>query len=330
MTDSAAPFAAVFVALPTFFKEDGQLDLAAVRHITDYVVTREAQGLAVLFEASEDPLLSDDERRILIDTVADACADRAPMVINVSAPATRPAVDLVKHAESKGATGVVVGPYRLPGLGYRALYRHFDRLAKTSGSMRTYLGLRPESAVDMLAPEELATLGGHENVGGIYAPAASMSALKDWAKRLKSRQGALFTGCSFAFSDPARAGATATICGLSVLGIEKSVALSTAFRAGDVDVIRRLERQLVPAVEVLGPPKTADELGGVKRLAARIAQRPLEGAILPPVTPFAMVKEGLRLQGHPVRSLVRPPYERVGPSQSERLRALMKSAGLLS
>ena len=329
MNASATPFAAAYVALPTFYKEDGQLDLSALKHMVEYVLSREAHGVAVLFEAAEDPLLTDDERRILIDAVAEACGDRAPFIVNVTAAATRPAVDLVRHAEHKGAVGAVVSPYRLPGLGYRALYRHFDRVCNST-EMMVLVGMRPEGAVDMLAPEELATLSDHEQLSGVYAPAASASVLRTWAKRLQKKSGTLFSACSFNFSDRAKAGATASICGLAVLGIEKSVALSTAFKHSEVAVIRRLERQLAPAVEALGPPKSPDELTGVKRLAARIAQRPLEGAALPPVTPFAMVKEGLRLQGHPVRSLVRPPYERVGPGQSERLRSVMKSAGLLS
>ena len=329
MSEPMVPFATAFVALPTFYKEDGQLDLSALKHIIEYVLSRDAGGLAVLFEAGEDPLLSDDERRILIDNVADACGDRAPYVVNVSSAATRPAVDLLRHAENKGAAGTVISPYRLPGLGYRALYRHVDRLTKAA-SKPVYLGLRSEGAADMLAPEEIATLGDHNALRGVYAPAAPLSLLKQWAKRLRSRDGTVFTGCSFNFSDRARAGATASICGLSVLGIEKAVSLSTAFTDNDVRAIRQIERQVAPAVEALGPPPAAADLKGVKRLATRFAQRPLDGALLLPVTPFAMVKEGLRLQGHPVRSLVRPPYERIGPVQSERLRSTMKSAGLLS
>ncbi len=329
MSPPATPFAAVFVALPTFYKEDGQIDFSALKHMVEYVLSRDAHGVAVCFEAAEDPLLSDDERRMLVDAVADTCGDRAPFMVHISSPATRPAVDLARHAEGKGAIGVVVSPYRVPGLGYRALYRHFDRVCK-AGDLRTYLGVRPEGATDMLAPEELATLGNHEQVAGVYAPAASGPVLRSWAKRLKARTGAVFTGCSFDFSDKAKAGATASVCGLAVLGIEKTVALSEAFTNTDVSLIRRLERQLAPATEALGPPKSAEELSGVKRLAARIAQRPLEGADMLPVTPFALVKEGLRLQGHPVRSLVRPPFERVGPAQSERLKSVMKSAGLLS
>ncbi|MEO1336799.1 MAG: hypothetical protein AAFV29_14225, partial [Myxococcota bacterium] len=194
----------------------------------------------------------------------------------------------------------------------------------------TYLGVRPEGAADWLTPEELATLGDHEKLAGTYVPGAPPSIVKQWAKRVKSRSGTVFTACSFEFTQRAKAGSTGSICGLSVLGIEKAVALSKAFVAGDVTSIRRLERQVAPAVETLGPPKTSAELSGVKKLAARIAQRPLEGGELPPITPSGLIKEGLRLQGHPVRSLVRPPYERVGPSQSERLRSIMKSAGLLS
>ena len=329
MSASTPPFAAVYVAVPTFFKEDGQLDLAAVKHIVDYVLSRDAHGIAVLFEAGEDPLLSDDERRILIDTVAEVSQGRAPFIVNVSVAATRPAIDLVRHAETKGAAGAVVSPYRLPALGYRALYRHFDRVANAT-SMATYLGLRPEGAADMLAPEELATLTEHDQLGGVYIPSGSGPVIKHWAKRMKPREGAVFTACSFDFSERAKAGATGSVCGLAVLGIEKAMALSAAFAHGEVQVIKRLERRVAPAVAAMGPPKTPDELSGVKRFAARIAQRPLEGAVLAPTAPFAMIKEGLRLQGHPVRSLVRPPYERIAAAQSERLRAVMKSAGLLS
>ena len=40
-------------------------------------------------------------------------------------------LDLVRYAETKGAQGFVVSPPRVPGLGYRSQYRHFDRIART-------------------------------------------------------------------------------------------------------------------------------------------------------------------------------------------------------
>jgi hypothetical protein len=82
-------------------------------------------------------------------------------------------------------------------------------------------------------------------------------------------------------------------------------------------------------VELLGPPRSLEELDGVKKLTAKLANRALVGA-MPPLVPFAHVKEGLRLQGHKLKNFVRPPYEHVSPEQSEKLKAVMKSSGLLT
>ena len=323
------PFASIFVALPTPFDEQGNVDEPALVHLVDYLGRRDIAGLAVLTEAGEDPMLDADERKSIVERVGKRLGGKRELIVQISAPATRAAVDLARHAEQNGANAIVIAPLRIPGLGYREIYRHVDRVSRAT-TLPTFLSLRSDNAADCLAPEEQATLGQHDRLGGVFLPDAPAEDLRVWAKRLKAREGAVFSACALRFADAARAGATACICGLAMLATDQSARMGDAVQRGDIDTIRRIEKKTKPAVETLGPPRALGEEGGVKRLAAKLAQRPLDGMLMRPTVPFRLIKEGLKHQGHPVKGHVRPPYEDVGHEESERLKLVLKSSGLVS
>lgn len=322
-----APFGTLYVGLVTPMDERGQIDEKALDLLIGYLLQRNIDGIALLTEAGEDPLLSHAEREALIERVGGKLKGNKQLLVTISAPSTRTAVDLARHAESKGATAVMLAPLMTPGLDYRALYRHVDRVARAL-QIPVYLTIRPNNALDGLAPEEIATLAEHERVTGVHLPIGSSGQIRGWARRMKDR-GPVLTGCALAFSGAARAGASGVVCGLSMLATELAVESMSAVKAGEMDRIKKLERQTRPAVDMLGPPRSLEEADGVKKLAARLAKRPLTGA-MPPLVPFGHIKEGLRLQGHKLKSFVRPPYEQVAGDQSDRLKAVLKSSGLLS
>ena len=322
-------FGAHYVALPTPFDESGQIDQAALNHIIDYLLSREIDGIALLTEAAEDPLLTVEERNKLVEHVATRVKGKKALLVSISYPATRPAVDLARLAAGKGVQGVLLAPLKVPGLGYRELYRLVDKLAR-GASLSIHLTVRPHNAVSGLAPEELGTLAKHEAIKGVFLPEGHESQFSTWARRLKSKPGAhIWCGCALDFPSAARAGASAAICGLTMLAVDQSIKLIAAVRNGDLDQIRSIEKRVRPAIETLGPPRSTEHLEGVKKLATKLAKRALSGSGLLPSVPFAMIKAGLKLQGHPVKGIVRPPYEPLSAEQQERLRAVMKSSGLL-
>jgi dihydrodipicolinate synthase/N-acetylneuraminate lyase len=324
----AVPFASLYVALPTPMDERGQIDEPNLDLIVDYLMQRSIDGLALLTEAAEDALLTFDEKKKLVERIASRVKGKKPMLVSISDASTRAAVDLARIAEKKGAAALLMSPLKVPGLDYRALYRHFDRVARAV-ACPLFVTIRPENAIEALAPEELQTFGEHARLTGVFLPQGSSEQIQSWAKRMKERAGPVLTGCSLAFSGAAKAGATGTICGLAMLATDQAVELMGAIKASDAKKIKSIEKKAQPAVEMLGPPRLLEELDGVKKLAAKLANRNLAGA-MPPLVPFAHVKEGLRLQGHKLKSFVRPPYEAVTPEQSEKLKGVMKSSGLLT
>src|SRR5262249_11382469 len=135
----------IWAALPTPFDDGGRIDQKALDHLLDYLTPRDVAGFALLTEAAEDPLLAPEERRQLIGSVAARLGGKKPFVVAISAPATREAVELSKLAHQKGAAGILLSTYRLPGLGYRELYRHLEKVAKST-ALPVILVVRQENA----------------------------------------------------------------------------------------------------------------------------------------------------------------------------------------
>lgn len=330
MSGAPVPFASLYVALPTFFDAQGKVERAGLELLVGYLRQHGVGGVALLTEAAEDPFLMPDERRALVERVGAKLQGQGGLLVAVSAPNTREAVDLARFAESKGATGILVSPLGVPGLGYRELYRHVDKIAR-GVSLPVFITTRPHDAVDALAPEEQATLAKHPGLSGAFLPQAPPAQVKVWARRFKGREASLFGGCALTFASAARAGATAVICGLSVLAVEASQKLLEGVKRGDVNVVRKLQRVVEPAVAFLGPPRPPEEQPGVEKLAAKLAQRSLTRSDAEPWVPFGLIKAGLELQGHKkISTLVRPPSEQPSPERLQKLQQVLRGSELLS
>src|SRR6185436_19379341 len=114
---------------------------------------------------------------------------------------------IVKLAHARGAIAVILAPYRVPGIGYRELYRHLDRVAKST-ELQVLIDVRAENAFDALAPEEISTLAKHAGLKGVFASDAGKPALETWSKRMRKRSGVLMSGSSLLYSPAATSGAT--------------------------------------------------------------------------------------------------------------------------
>lgn len=325
---ASAPIQGVYAALPTPFDEKRAIDPKALDHLVDYLAERKIAGLALLTEAAEDALLSAEERRTIIKTVTARLKNKRGWLVSVSTPASYEAVELAKFAESKGALAVILTAPRIPGIGYRELYRHLDRVAR-GVAIPVLLTSRPGNAIDALLPEELEALIGHASLKGIVAPHALPSVIETWAKRFKGRNATILAGTSLAGRGSMKAGATGFVCGLATIAPELAAELWSALKMDARQTVDRLENQAAPVVEALGPQLTGETKDGVAKLATKIARRSLDSTSHPPTYPFAMMKETLKMQGHPVRPDVRAPYESPRPDAIERLRAVLSQGGVL-
>ncbi len=316
-----APLAGLFAALPTPLDDKRQLDVKALEYLTDYLAARRLAGLALFTDAAEDLVLGGDERKVVLKHVAAKLRRRGALAVVVSAVSSSEAAELAKLARGKGAEAVLLAWPKLPGLGYRELYRHVDRVAKASDAP-LFLVSRPGCALEALSPEELTALLAHPSIRGVQALHASGEQLDEWAKRLKPRVGALVGGAYLDLERHGARGVGGAICAAATIASAQAVApekLSNAERAA-----------LEGLVELVGPAASGGLRDGVQRLAVKLAKRPLEGPGLPSAYAFGLVKEALRLQGIAIRPEVRPPFEVPRPEQLERLRGFLAALRLVA
>ena len=131
----AAPLTGIHPIAPTPFTESGELDLAGMRRVLDCMIDQGVDGICILANYSEQFLLTDAERSMLLDLCLGHVAGRVPVIVTCSHFSTRIAAERGKAAALAGATMVMLmPPYH--GTGLRAeepgMLAHFARVAEAS------------------------------------------------------------------------------------------------------------------------------------------------------------------------------------------------------
>ncbi|SNV22252.1 Dihydrodipicolinate synthase [Dermatophilus congolensis] len=126
MSSAIAPFGRVLTAIVTPFTADGALDLESLRSLAIYLADRRHDGLVVNGTTGESATTSDDEKRLILQTVKDAVGDRIKIVAGVGTNDTAHSISLARQAAEIGADGaLVVTPYynKPPQTGILAHFR---------------------------------------------------------------------------------------------------------------------------------------------------------------------------------------------------------------
>jgi 4-hydroxy-tetrahydrodipicolinate synthase len=119
----------IYPAVCTPFTADDLPDLAAQRRVVRFAVDGGSHGIVAFGLAGEVLKLSPGERRELTDVIVDEAGGAVPVFVGVGAPSTRVSIELARHAESAGASCVVV-PAPMSGvLDGRALVDYMVRIA---------------------------------------------------------------------------------------------------------------------------------------------------------------------------------------------------------
>jgi dihydrodipicolinate synthase/N-acetylneuraminate lyase len=100
----------VFTIPCTPFTDTGALDLASLHREVTFCLDAGAHGIVAPVNASEAWTLTDDERRLVAETLVAAVDRRIPVVVGVSAGSASAAVSFARHAQAIGADAVIALP----------------------------------------------------------------------------------------------------------------------------------------------------------------------------------------------------------------------------
>jgi len=131
-----APYTGIYPIAPTPFTATGDVDVEGQRRVLDCMIDQGVDGICVLANYSEQFLLTDDERAMLVDLCLAHVAGRVPVIVTCSHFSTRIAAARARSAASAGAAMLMMmPPYH--GTGLRAdeagIIAHFAQVAEAAG-----------------------------------------------------------------------------------------------------------------------------------------------------------------------------------------------------
>ena len=125
-------FKGIFPALLTPFDRRGEVDIEALKELISFLIDSGVHGLQPLGSTGQGPLLSQDERMKVAETVIEHTPKSTPIIVHVGAIDTGTTVRLARHARDIHADAIscVTPYYYIPD--EEAILSHFRRVASAT------------------------------------------------------------------------------------------------------------------------------------------------------------------------------------------------------
>ncbi|MEP7061698.1 MAG: 4-hydroxy-tetrahydrodipicolinate synthase [Betaproteobacteria bacterium] len=180
------PVTGSLVAIVTPMRDDGTLDLDALRALIDWHVGEGTAAIVIVGTTGESPTVSVDEHQLLIRTAVEHAAKRIPVIAGTGANSTAEAIALTEYALSVGASaGLSVVPYYNKPT-QEGLYRHFRAITERVELPLILYNVPGRTSCD-LGNDTVARLAELPNIAGIKDATGDLVRHVDLVKRLKSK-----------------------------------------------------------------------------------------------------------------------------------------------
>ena len=264
--------------ISTFHEKSEDLDVAAFARNVHALVGAGLHGIVVCGSTGEAALLSDDERRVLLEAARGATPRDRLLLMGAGAESTRQTIKRCVDAKTAGADAVlVVAPhYYSNAMSVEALRVHYRAVADTS-PVPVMLYNIPKYMHFALPPELVAELAQHPNVIGIKDSSGDLNMLGGFLKA-QSDSFSVITGNGGTFAPALQAGARGGILGVADFAPALCLQLYAAHMKGDLALANELQVAMKPlaagivAERGVSGVKTACDVAG---LAGGPVRRPL-------------------------------------------------------
>jgi len=246
-------FPGIIPAVTTPFDADGAVDTAGLARNVRFVLDAGVHGIVGTGTMGEAGSLDAAERRLVLETVAEAVDGAVPVVAGVSAGTAAAAVAHARDAAAAGAGAIMC----LPPLGYRAdlaeLIAFYGAVAE-GADLPVMLYNNPEaSGVDLRAEQIVAIADEVEAIVAVKECSGDVRripALLAAAPQLEILVG----GDDWALEGFA-AGATGWVTGVADVAPRECVALYEHVTAGELEPAREIYQRLLPLARFDMTPK---------------------------------------------------------------------------
>jgi 4-hydroxy-tetrahydrodipicolinate synthase len=273
-------FSGTFTALVTPFRND-EVDVEALESMVEFQIQHGVSGLVPCGTTGETPAMSEEEDRVVVETVVRVANGRVPVVAGTGSNSTDMAIKYTRMAQEVGADGSLqVAPYYNKPT-QEGLYRHFAAIAESTDLPLILYNIPGRTSVTISA-ETMARLAEIPNIVGVKDSTLSMNMISD----VISLCGEEFDVLS---GDDPMTLPLISLGGVGVISVASNVApgavsdMVKALLEGDWDRGRELHYELLPLFRALFvetnpiPVKTAASLLGLCSDEMRLPLIPMNG-----------------------------------------------------
>jgi len=252
----------VFPPAITPFKEDDEVDVEKLTEYLDFLVKNRVHGIFLLGTNGEGPLLTHEEKKLLIKTAVEHVNGRIPIIVGTGCTSTKETVELSKYAEKVGADAIhVVTPYYYP-VSEEGFIRHYNKITE-SVELPLIIYYIPERTGVKMSVSTLLKLAHNEKIIGIKDSSKSIEWFYEAINTVKRiREDFVFFGGSDALIYVHLVlGASGVVSAVANVFPEIVVELYEEFRRGNLQKAKQLQDKILAIRRSL---KMGPYLGGVK------------------------------------------------------------------
>jgi 4-hydroxy-tetrahydrodipicolinate synthase len=273
-------FSRTFTALVTPFK-NGEVDVEALEGMVEFQIQHGISGLVPCGTTGETPAMSEEEDRVVVETVVRIANGRVPVIAGTGSNSTNMAIKYTRMAQEVGADGSLqVAPYYNKPT-QEGLFRHFAAIAESTDLPLILYNIPGRTSVTISA-ETMARLAEISNIVGVKDSTLSMNMISDVIS-LCGEEFDVLSG-----DDPMTLPLIA-LGGRGVISVASNVApgavsdMVNALLSGDSEKSRELHYELLPLFRALFvetnpiPIKTAASLLGLCSDEMRLPLIPMSG-----------------------------------------------------
>ncbi len=316
----------IFGIVPTPLTREGSLDEDGLGHLVEHCAKSGLHAAVVLGSNGEFPYLTCEEKLRIIEVAGEAAKGRIPLVAGASAYGAREAAAYARAAANAGCAAVMAALPVYWQLGFDEVKKHFETLAR-EGELPVIFYYYPEVTGMVLAPDQIAEIAQIDGIHGAKINVMNRSFLKRVVSLTRTRLWAVFAGTSFLTRFILHNEGVGIICPLPLIAPKQCLGIYDKMQKGDLDGARELQDELLGALPIFTGIDFPPSVSGAYWKG--MTMKPYTGPPDRPESPVAMVKEALRLMGHPMTSVVRMPCAALTDDQAKLVARTLEDLGWL-
>ncbi len=269
----------VTVAMVTPYTSSGDVDIQAVKRLTEFLIGKGVDGLYPCGTTGEMLHLQTEERKRILEGVLEQNHGRIPVYAHVGAATTKETVELARHAKSAGADGIGVVTPQFFKITREELIGYFCDVAEAVGEFPMYLYNIPQCSGNDLPADvcrQVAKMCG--NVVGIKYSFGDMGRTLEYLK-VQDGQFEVLHGMDKIFASLLVMGCSGTVSGCAGVFPEPYVGVYRAYQEHNLKEMERWQRLAAEIGDILHNGenmsyfKSALEIRGLPVGGMRLPQR---------------------------------------------------------